>query len=794
MFRSPLDDFRPSSPLTPTFPPVRGSVQYKHVYTCVGRLFPTPNVLQTAILHDDDDGTPICRSAKLVAMIRQSLRCGFLFSVCVTPMGGSSSKQEATEDEVVSALRSASLADVLKSRSIREMCKKTSLDGLDNLSVVGFITTSTESVEDMVTLSSITTRDDVSLLRYAPTGHPYLFLAGLERGNWAMVAAMMDGISRHIASSSSSSSPPLLHFKNPKMEGIFHFLAKAPAVLPTSGGESGEGIFLSWLEIAVAGGALMSDKDEKGRSALFAAFADGSPHAMDMLAFALDRIDVLGTRVEGGHVLNATGDKESGTSLLHLLVDQNQVAALQAILQHPAASTCLVLDPATADGATPLLNAVGKGNLEIVTLLLEAAGGNPWQVGLGARALDGTSVMTRAYGLRESDEAERVEDMVRTACGFMPPAMAERMLLDEESGVGAWLARVGALPEEMVEAQCSDGSSGGGGTGLRIQIVSDVHTEFLDDGTDWGTLVEREAPILGLLGDIGLGYQEDKYHAFVLAMAEVFDMVLLLPGNHEYYAKKAHQVSEGDEIGQEPAEVIHGRIEALAGSADNIHFLDRSCVVVDDVRIVGATMWGYVTDPGEQDAVGSRMNDYRRIKVSDPESDSLTSIPVSDHGGDRALYPLTVGVTNAWHMEALAYIAEQAGVAEDEGQTLVVLSHHAPTVDGTGKVDFVGSNMTHAMGVDLVFGSNPDHRDVGLVIGQRLGSPSVWAYGHTHWFYDRVTPGSGTRIISHPKGYPHDHLPWQSNGFVFSVPSRRKRAERAVKAERANKAERSEDL
>lgn len=69
---------------------------------------------------------------------------------------------------------------------------------------------------------------------------------------------------------------------------------------------------------------------------------------------------------------------------------------------------------------------------------------------------------------------------------------------------------------------------------LKIQIVSDLHLE----SRQGLPTIKRAAPVLALLGDIGYascGIEGDKLKQFLHAQTEMFDEVILLAGNHEYY-------------------------------------------------------------------------------------------------------------------------------------------------------------------------------------------------------------------------------------------------------------------
>ena len=69
--------------------------------------------------------------------------------------------------------------------------------------------------------------------------------------------------------------------------------------------------------------------------------------------------------------------------------------------------------------------------------------------------------------------------------------------------------------------------------GIAIQIASDLHLEFQEGKPiDYSAIIKPSAPILALLGDIGLPMTNSVYADFLLNMANQFQLVLVLAGNH----------------------------------------------------------------------------------------------------------------------------------------------------------------------------------------------------------------------------------------------------------------------
>jgi hypothetical protein len=124
------------------------------------------------------------------------------------------------------------------------------------------------------------------------------------------------------------------------------------------------------------------------------------------------------------------------------------------------------------------------------------------------------------------------------------------------------------------------------------------------------------------------------------------------------------------------------------------------------------------------DAVHSTMNDYRRIRVS-PQY--------------RRLRPADTAI---FHHRSLLWLRQFIGQCTTP---TVVLTHHAPSARSLATRD----------AEDPVSAADASHLDdVVIALGATL-----WVHGHTHHNVD-YTIGR-TRVVSNPRGYPHQKI-----GFI----------------------------
>jgi predicted phosphohydrolase len=254
--------------------------------------------------------------------------------------------------------------------------------------------------------------------------------------------------------------------------------------------------------------------------------------------------------------------------------------------------------------------------------------------------------------------------------------------------------------------------------GFAVQLLSDTHLEMWERrfyDTTGGlvlpppfTTIERKARYLALLGDIGYPHQA-SYGYFLRRMAEKFDKVFVVAGNHEYYNAEVAQTQERMR-------------KVCAEMPDKLYYMDKLSILTDEgVRILGCTLWSHIPDQ-DVSAVSRRMNDYHLIT-----------------NGRRKL---TVADTNAWHQEELAWLKEELQKAKANGETVVVMTHHAP-IEKSCHPQYYGSqiNVAFATPLDDIITNPPI---------------AAWLYGHTHYCSEVNT--NGVRVISNAMGYPHEHV------------------------------------
>ncbi|KAF8912094.1 Ser/Thr protein phosphatase superfamily protein [Gymnopilus junonius] len=248
-----------------------------------------------------------------------------------------------------------------------------------------------------------------------------------------------------------------------------------------------------------------------------------------------------------------------------------------------------------------------------------------------------------------------------------------------------------------------------------LQILSDLHIEI--ERSSEASLYTYDfpaiAPNIALLGDIGWSC-DDRLFDWLRAQLERFERLFFLVGNHEPYG-----------FGDDNTDASIARFSAFEKtvasdpSLGKFIFLNRTRYDISPtLTILGCTLWSHL-NPDDKDILSWSLTDFKRIRSF--TMDAYEELHQQD-------------VT--WLRETLASIRE----SEPE-RKVVVFTHHAPTVEGTGDPKYLGGLTNSAFATELAT------KESGI-----WGSPVVmWAFGHTHWSCDFIK--EGIRVYSNQRGY-----------------------------------------
>jgi len=233
-----------------------------------------------------------------------------------------------------------------------------------------------------------------------------------------------------------------------------------------------------------------------------------------------------------------------------------------------------------------------------------------------------------------------------------------------------------------------------------IYCISDIHLEFYDD---MNILYDKfknlpNATYLVLAGDIGNPLTDrDKYIQLLRYFKNKYKRIVLVAGNHEYYGCNKNR------------SIVIPELKKICDETGVI-LLDKSNVVIDGVRFIGATLWSLI----EKNAF-DMLNDSRFV---------------FDHVVDYV----------EMFIDDFRYIKNELLNNLDNDEPIVVVTHHLPT-----------KSLIHSR-----FKNHPANTGFSTSLMELfiLKNVKYWFCGHTHEYCE--TKYSDTKLLVNPVGYPHE--------------------------------------
>ena len=300
---------------------------------------------------------------------------------------------------------------------------------------------------------------------------------------------------------------------------------------------------------------------------------------------------------------------------------------------------------------------------------------------------------------------------------------------------------------------------------LKIQIASDLHLDTYGDNIPDDIIIPN-APVLALLGDVGCA-GSNNYRRFLYQQAERFDHVIFLAGNHEYYneqikTKKDKNISSDEAISTteiQPLMTIFEQQKWMRDVADgksNLHFLEKDSVEINGVVILGTTLWSWIPEHMIERAELQR-HDYVK---------SFISIN-NKYNVKEGAETVRVEHTNIQFLQCRQWIEDQIDHYNDKNKPILILTHFAPSMEGTCDPRFDGCEMNCCWATDLTD------------VMQRSNNIVAWACGHTHYNFDFIKAGTTTRLVSNQRGHPrkgedgavgHETQDYDNEGLILHIP------------------------
>ena len=251
---------------------------------------------------------------------------------------------------------------------------------------------------------------------------------------------------------------------------------------------------------------------------------------------------------------------------------------------------------------------------------------------------------------------------------------------------------------------------------MKIKVVSDLHTEFMENMFDLPKLEEDKDTTLVLSGDIAVGAEGAR--PLLKKWGDQYKHVIYVAGNHEYYGKVY--------------ELVNDEMNDVCSELHNVHFLNRTHVEIEGIQFFGDTFWTPGGNEWENKIAKFQMKDFSRIRRIHNLNGNYVKIDP-----DTYIY---------WFRDAIEAYSKWIDNGF-EGKRVVV-SHHAPSAQ---------SISPHFYGNDL----NAFYYFNASKYLKSLDNVVLFTHGHMHNSSDYIMRGTDdTRVICNPFGYSgYEHNP-----------------------------------
>lgn len=255
---------------------------------------------------------------------------------------------------------------------------------------------------------------------------------------------------------------------------------------------------------------------------------------------------------------------------------------------------------------------------------------------------------------------------------------------------------------------------------MRLQLLSDLHSEFYRRGTV--PLPSPAAPYLILAGDIGNPVHNRPSLEDVLSFAaRRFERAVYVAGNHEYFGSTCAAADDS--------------LRELCGQ-HGVTFLQCNSTEIENMRVLGCTLWSYVTEEAEFLAT-RRIADYAQI--------------YSGSGGSK----ISTADSNMLHIEHRTWLSRQIRSMADESpeKQMLVVTHHLPSFQSP-----MEEYQSHSL--SCCFATNLEdicHKPV-----------AAWCAGHSHGARSLLIRND-IWLHCNAYGYPGEDLPARRLEYVFDV-------------------------
>lgn len=248
---------------------------------------------------------------------------------------------------------------------------------------------------------------------------------------------------------------------------------------------------------------------------------------------------------------------------------------------------------------------------------------------------------------------------------------------------------------------------------MKFDLISDIHLDANRNMLPVWELVPNEgSDVLIICGDLAEISNIHLIRDFLKEARLMYEKVIYLAGNHEYYGTS---IQHGDE-----------KLEDLCARC-GVNFFQKTSLIIDDYAFIGATLWTDMNkgDPATMHGIKQMIADFTYITYED------------EINGPRHIFSAEDCCKEFRH--TMLYFENECERLDDK--KVILLTHHAMSSRS------IASRYATAFVMNGAFYS--DAEDFFI----RHKNVKVHCHGHMHLPFHYRIPESGVEVYCNPYGY-----------------------------------------
>ena len=259
---------------------------------------------------------------------------------------------------------------------------------------------------------------------------------------------------------------------------------------------------------------------------------------------------------------------------------------------------------------------------------------------------------------------------------------------------------------------------------MKMQVLSDIHLEYYDNYPGLTYFIEPKTNILILAGDICY-YKHKHFLSFFREVNILFEYVIFVPGNHEYYSKSIIDLNFST------FESVEMEMKKSLSKFENVYLLQKDTLIINNIKFIGTTLWYQYFDKNKiNNIVPTQSNEF-----------ILYNNCLMPH-------PTIIEKTNK---DQLCWLENE--ILKPDGTYKIVITHYLPSEKCIADK----------------YLNSPDNFLFVTNCEQFFKYLDYWIYGHTH-IRNKFTMNNCV-VLSNPFGLPKEQYLKKKENCIINIPT-----------------------